>query len=113
MHCPPCFGYEVITHPFPQSFIVRDVEKYSGDAKANQWLNDYLTLIEMANGDIGNALRHIPLCLTGSVRSWLSGLPPNSIHTWADFEHEFLNNFKGTYQRPGSGYDFHNIIGGK
>lgn len=23
---PPCFGYDVITHPFPQSFIVRGIE---------------------------------------------------------------------------------------
>ena len=42
----------------------------------------------------------------------MSGLPPNSIHTWADFEHAFLNNFEGTYQRPGSGADLHSIIQG-
>lgn len=47
-----------------------------------------------------------------SARSWLDGLPPNSIHSWADFEHAFLNNFEGTYQRPGSGVDLHNIIQG-
>lgn len=109
---PPCSGYEVIMHPFPQPFIVWGVKKYSSDTKPDHWLNDYLTAIEMANGDIGNALRHVPLCLTGSTHSWLNGLPPNSIHTWADFEREFLNNFEGTYQCPGSGYDLHNIIQG-
>lgn len=66
----------------------------------------------MANRDIGNALRHIPLCLTGHARSWLRGFPHNSIHNRADFEHAFLNNFEGTYQRPGSGADLHNIIQG-
>ena len=107
---PACFGQAVIAHPFPQPFVVRGIEKYSGDTKPDHWLNDYLTAVEMANGDIGNALRHIPLCLTGHARSWLSGLPPNSIHNWADFEHVFLNNFEGTYHRPGSGADLHNII---
>lgn len=91
-------------------FIIYGVEKYSGETKPDHWLNDYLTAIEMANGDIANALRHIPLCLTGHVRSWLNGLPPNSIHNWADFEHVFLNNFEGTYHCPGSGAYVHNII---
>lgn len=54
----------------------------------------------MANGDIGNALHYVPLCLTGSARAWLNGLQPNSIYSWADFEMAFINNFKGTYQRP-------------
>lgn len=27
-----------------------------------------------------------------------------------DFEHEFLNNFEGTYQRLGSGADLHYIV---
>ena len=109
---PPCFGHAVITHPFPQPFIVLGVGKYPGDTKPDHWLNDYLTAIKMANGDIDNALRHIPLCLTGHARSWLSGLPPNSIHTWANFEHAFLNNFEGTYQHLGSGADLHSIIQG-
>lgn len=71
---PPCFGYMVITHPFPTPFIVRGVEKYSGDSKPDHWLNDYLMAVEMVNGDIGNALHYVPLCLTGSARSWLNGL---------------------------------------
>lgn len=94
---PPCFGYEVITHQFPQSFVIRGIEKYSGDTKPDLWLSDYLTAIEMVRGDIGNALRHVPICLSGSARSWLDELPTNSIHTWVDFEHQFLNNFEGTY----------------
>lgn len=64
----------------------------------------------MANGDMGNAQWHMPLCLIGHARSWLNSLPPNSVHNWADFEHVFLNNFKGTYHHPGSGADLHNII---
>lgn len=80
-HTPACFGQEVIASPlFPPTLVVHGVEKYSGDTKSDHWLNDYLTMVEMANRDIGNALRHIPLCLTGHVHSWLSGLPPNSIH---------------------------------
>lgn len=32
---PTCFGYKVITLQFLQPFIVRGVEKYSGDTKPN------------------------------------------------------------------------------
>ena len=63
---PACFGHAVITHPFPQPFVIRGVEKYSGDTKPDHWLNDYLTAVEMANGDIGNARRHIPCASLGT-----------------------------------------------
>lgn len=66
----------------------------------------------MTNSGIGNALRFVPLCLTGSVRTWLNGLQPNSIHKWADFETAFINHIEGTYQCPGSVYDLHNCIQG-
>lgn len=66
----------------------------------------------MENSDIGNDLRYVPLCLTGSVCLWLNRIQPNSIHTVADFEIVFINNFEGTYQRPGRGYDLHNFIQG-
>lgn len=109
---PAYFGYEVVTHKFPQPFIVRGVEKYSGDMKPNLWLNDYLTFVELAQGDQGNTLCHVTSCLSGLTRSWLDGIPPNSIHNWVDFEHEFLNSFEGTYQRPGSLVDLYNIMQG-
>lgn len=78
---PPCFGYIVITHHFPQPLIVRGIEKYSSDTKPDHWLRDYLTAIEMTHDNISNVVRHMPLCLTGSACSWFNGLPPNSIHT--------------------------------
>lgn len=46
----------------------------------------------MANGDIDNALCYVPPCLTSSASTSLNGLQPNSIHTWAHFEEEFINN---------------------
>lgn len=58
-----CFGYEVITHQFPQPFIVRGVKKYSGDMKPDLWLSDYLKSIKLAHGNNDNALRHFTLCL--------------------------------------------------
>lgn len=109
---PPCFAYEVIRHPFPNPFIVRGLDKYSGDLKLDHWLNDYLTAVDMAGGNIGNAIRYVPLCLTELAHTWLNGLPPGSIHTWTDFKAAFINNFEGTYLRPGSAYDLHNCIQG-
>lgn len=91
---------------------MRGVDKYSGDSKPDHWLNDYLTAVDMAGGDIGNALRYVPLCLTWSARTLLNGIPPSTIREWADFEQAFINNVEGTYQCPGSTYDLHNCIRG-
>lgn len=66
----------------------------------------------MAWGNISNALRYVPLCLTGSTRTWLNGLPPSFIHSWTDFESAFVNNFEETYQFPDSAYGLHNYIQG-
>lgn len=109
---PKSFAYEVITHPFPKPFIIRGIQKYFDDSKPDHWLSDYLMEVDKANGNIGNALRYVPLCLTCSARTWLNGLPLNSIHTWSAFKTAFLNNFEGTYQCPGSAYDVHNCIQG-
>lgn len=98
----PCFGYEVITHPFPRPFIMHSMDKYSGDAKPDHWLSDYLTDVDMAEGGMGNALWYVPLCLTESARTWLNGLPPHTIYYWMDFEEALLHNFEWTYQCLGS-----------
>ena len=78
---PPCFEYEVITHPFPKPFIVHGVDKYFSNSKLDQCVSDYPMVVHMAKVDIDNALRYMPLCLTRSTRTWLNGLPPYCIHT--------------------------------
>lgn len=34
------------------------------------------------------------------------------IHQWTYFEDAFINNFEGTYRRPGSAYDLHKFFQG-
>lgn len=73
---PSCFAYEVIPCPFLKPFIACGVDKYSGDLKPDHCLSDYLTVVDMAGGDMGNVIRYVPLCLTESTRRWLNGLLP-------------------------------------
>ena len=42
--------------------------------------------------------------LTGSARTWLNNLAPNSINAWPDFEKVFVRNFNGT-KHPGRPHD--------
>lgn len=57
---PPCFIKDVLEHPFSPKFQVRCVDKYMGDSKSDNWLADYLTVVNQARGDELNALRYVP-----------------------------------------------------
>jgi hypothetical protein len=40
-----------------------------------------------------------------NVLAWLEFLPPNSIRSWAELKQVFVENFQGTYVRPGNSWD--------
>lgn len=96
-HSTPMFWVRGDNTPFSAPVHRRGIEKCSGDSKPDHWLNDYLTAAEMANGEMGNTLLYVPLCLTSSAHTWHNDVKPNSIHSLADFEAKFINNFEGTH----------------
>ena len=63
----------------------------------------------MARGDDLHAIKYLPLKLKGPSRHWLNSLPENSIGSWENHEHTFLNNFQGTYVRPPDADDLSHI----
>jgi len=50
-------------------------------------------------------IQYLPICLGDNVRAWLEFLPADSIGGWADLRKMFVENFQGTYVRPGNSWD--------
>jgi hypothetical protein len=97
---PVCFGPRIRSEPFPAKFALpRDMPKYIGAVKPEDWLSDYVTTVDIAGGNKRTSVRYALLMLTGSVRTWLS-LPALQINSWHDFQEAFIKNFTGTYKRP-------------
>ena len=44
--------------------------------------------------------KYFTMMLDGTARTWLKGLPPNSISSWAELKALFIQNFKDTCKQP-------------
>jgi hypothetical protein len=96
---PVCFGPRIRNEPFLAKFALpRDMPKYTGAVKPEDWLSDYVTAIDIAGGNKRTAVRYAPLMLTGSAQTWLNSLPALQINSWHDFQEAFIKNFTGTYK---------------
>ena len=51
-----------------------------------------------------------PLMLEGTARTWLKGLPANSIGSWAELKAQFIQNFKDTCKQPMSIVDLGSCV---
>ena len=86
---------------FPKGFTLpRDTPKYTGSVKLEDWLVDYSTTVNIANGNKRVTVKYVPLMLQGTARTWLNSLKPRSINSWVDFTEAFIRNFTGTYKHP-------------
>jgi hypothetical protein len=83
---PVYFGPCIRNEPFPAKFALpRNMPKYTGAVKLEDWLSDYVTAVDIAGGNKRTAVRYTPLMLTGSARTWLNSLPALQINSWHDF----------------------------
>ena len=76
------------------------MKSYNGTTKPEDWLENYVTAVDIAGGNRRWAVRYIPQMLEGAARLWLNNLPENSIEHWLDFSDAFITNFTSTYKRP-------------
>ena len=44
--------------------------------------------------------KYFTMMLEGTARTWLKGLPANSIGSWAELKAQFIQNFKDTCKQP-------------
>ena len=52
--------------------------------------------------------KYFTMMLAGTARTWLKGLPPNSIGSWAELKARFIQNFKDTCRQSMSIVDLTN-----
>jgi hypothetical protein len=97
---PVYFGPRIRSEPILAKFMLpRDMPKYTGAVKPEDWLSDYVTTVDIAGGNKRTVMRYAPLMLT-SAQTWLNSLPALQINSWHDFKEAFIKNFTGTYKRP-------------
>jgi hypothetical protein len=53
---------------------------YNGSTKPEDWLEDYSTAVNIAEGNLRWAVRYVPQMLEGPARIWLNNLPVGSIN---------------------------------
>src|SRR6266542_532735 len=52
---------------------------------------------------------YLPVVLSPTVQDWLMRLPENSINSWGDLCAKFIDNFQGTFTKPGVEWDLYHI----
>jgi hypothetical protein len=82
------------------------ITKYSGETRPELWLEDYRLACHLGGTDVDNLIiRNLTLFLSDTARAWLEHLPPGQISNWDDLVQAFVDNFHGTYVRPGNSWD--------
>ena len=54
-------------------------------------------------------VNYLLIVLSPAVQDWLTGLPENSINSWGDLCAKFIDNFQGTFTKPGVEWDLSRI----
>ena len=52
---------------------------------------------------------YLLVVLSPTVQDRLTGLPENSINSWGDLYAKFIDNFQGTFTKPGVEWDLYQI----
>jgi hypothetical protein len=104
---PQAFSRAIRRAPFPTRFRTpTTITKYSGESKPELWLADYRLACQLGGTDDDNLIiRNLPLFLSDVAQAWLEHLPPAQISNWDDLVKAFVDNFQGTYVRPGNSWD--------
>src|SRR5438128_6046493 len=94
---------------WPAGFSPKGIKTYDGDRDPEAWLWVYTTAIKAAGGNQNTMENYLPIVLPPTVQDWLMGLPANSINSWGDLCAKFINNFQGTFMKPGVEWDLYQI----
>src|SRR3989337_1959321 len=76
------------------------VPNYTADLPPDAWIESYELAMEMLDVNDVVCAKYFTLMLDGPARTWLKGLPPNSINSWAELKARFIKNFQGTCKQP-------------
>src|SRR5438105_3074933 len=85
---------------WPTGFSPKGIKTYDGDRNPEAWLRIYTTAIKAAGGNQNTMVNYFPVVLSPTIQDWLTGLPANSINSWADLCSNFIDNYHGTFTQP-------------
>ena len=74
----------------------RKVPNYTADLQPEAWIESYEMAMELLEVSDAAMAKYFTMMLDGTTRSWLKGLPPNSIGLWEELKARFIRNFKDT-----------------
>ena len=84
------------------------VLNYTADLQPGAWIESYEMAMELFEVNNAAMAKYFTMMLDGTARSWLKGLPPNSINSWAELKACFIQNFKDTCKQSMSIVDLTN-----
>ena len=91
----------------------RKVPNYIADLAPEAWVESYEMAMEMLDVDEAACAKYFTMMLEGTTRTWLKGLPPNSIGSWGELRRQFIKNFKDTCKQPMSVVDLAACVQGE
>ena len=93
----PCLVTALRNERLPKDFKApRKVPNYIADQPPEAWIESYEMTMEMLDVSDAACAEYFTKMLDGSARTWLKGLPANSIGSWAELKRQFIQNFKDT-----------------
>ena len=72
----------------------RKVPKCTDDLPPEAWIESYEMAMELLEVNDAACAKYFTMMLDGTARTWLKGLPPNSIGSWAELKARFIQNSK-------------------
>ena len=78
----------------------RKVPNYTADQLPEAWIESYEMAMEMLDVSDVACAKYFTMMLDGPARTWLKGLPANSIGSWPKLKKRFIQNFKDTCKQP-------------
>ena len=73
---------------------------YTADQPPDAWIESYELAMEMLDVNDVVCAKYFTMMIDGPARTWLKGLPPNSINSWTELKTRFIQNFKDTCKQP-------------
>ena len=68
----------------------RKVPNYTADQPPEAWVESYEMAMEMLDVSEAAYAKYFTMMLEGTARTWLKGLPANSIGSWAELKARFI-----------------------
>ena len=84
------------------------MSNYTADLQPGARIESYEMAMELLEVSEAAMAKYFTMMLDGTARTWLKGLPPNSISSWAELKAWFIQNFKDTCKQPMSIVDLTN-----